>query len=148
METPIRDVLARKGSTVHTVGLDASVFEAITQMEEVRVGSLVVVDGDEVAGMLTERDYLRRVALQGRSSRTTAVREIMSAPVVCASLDESVQYALAVMTEKRCRHLPVVGERGGLAGLVSIGDLVKQIVREQKGEIRFLHDYISGKYPG
>ncbi len=148
METPIRDVIAKKGSTVHTIGRDATVFEAITLMEEVRVGSLVVTEGEgEVVGMLTERDYLRKVAIQGRASRTTAVHEIMASPVVCVDLDDSVSHALSVMTEKRCRHLPVVGP-DGLAGLVSIGDLVKQIVRVQKSEIRFLHDYIEGKYPG
>ncbi len=147
MDAPIREVLSRKGSAVHSVARDSTVFEAITVMEEVGVGSLVVIDGKAVVGMITERDYLRHVALKGRSSRTTAVHEIMSSPVACVSEDDSIQHGLSVMTEKRCRHLPVIGA-GGLAGLVSIGDLVKEIVSVQATEIRFLRDYIGGNYPG
>ena len=106
-------------------------FAAIQRMEELRVGCIVVIDDDKVCGIVTARDYLRQIAIKGRSSRTTNVGEIMSYPVVCAHIEDTVERCMAVMTEKRCRHLPIVGPTG-LAGLVSIGDLVKRIASAQK----------------
>ena len=147
MKTPVGEILGEKGPNVHTTHRDDTVFAAIERMEELRVGCLVVTDGDNVCGIITERDYLRQIALKGRSSRTTNVSEIMSYPVVCAHAEDTVEHCMAVMTQKRCRHLPVVGP-AGLVGLVSIGDLVKHIASAQETEIRWLHDYIQGTYPG
>ena len=147
MKTFLSEILKAKGPDVYTTHRNDTVFAAIKRMEELRVGCLVVTDGDEICGIVTERDYLRQIALKGRSSRTTNVGEIMSYPVVCVHVEDTVERSMAVMTEKRCRHLPVVGP-AGLAGLVSIGDLVKHVASAQETEIRFLHDYIQGKYPG
>ena len=147
MKTCVTEILKAKGPSVYTTDRNTTVFAAIERMEELRVGCLVVTEGDEVCGIVTERDYLRQIAIKGRSSRTTNVGEIMSYPVVCAHVEDTVEHCMAVMTEKRCRHLPVIGP-AGLAGLLSIGDLVKHVAAAQKAEIRWLHDYIQGKYPG
>ena len=147
MQTRVDEILKAKGLDVYTTHRNDTVFAAIQRMEELRVGCLVVIDDDKVCGIVTERDYLRQIAIKGRSSRTTNVGEIMSYPVVCAHIEDTVERCLAVMTEKRCRHLPIVGPLG-LAGLVSIGDLVKRIASARKAELRWLHDYIEGKYPG
>ncbi len=147
MKTLVSEILKAKGPNVYTTHPNDTVFSAIERMEELRVGCLVVTDGDEVCGIVTERDYLRKIIIKGRSSRTTNVSEIMSYPVVCVHVEDTVERCMAVMTERRCRHLPVVGP-DGVAGLVSIGDLVKHIASAQKTEIRFLNDYIQGKYPG
>jgi CBS domain-containing protein len=143
----IRAVLERKGSAVYTIRHDETVFQAITRMATWNVGALVVLDDDGVCGIVSERDYLRRVALEQRSSHSTRVGEIMSSPVVCVEPEHSVEHALAVMTRERCRHLPVVSDRA-LAGLVSIGDLVRQGVHDLEAEVRHLRDYIDGRYPG
>jgi len=143
----VRDILKRKGSQVHTVGRQETVFAAIEKMESCRVGALVVVEGSQVSGMVTERDYLRKVAIMGRSSRTTRVEEIMSSPVRSCRPDDSLQQCMQTMTDERFRHLPVM-EEGRLVGIVSIGDVVKQLVSEQTTEIRQLHRYIQGEYPG
>ena len=142
----VADILARKGSQVHTIQRDATVFEALQAMVERNVGSLVVLDGDAIAGIFTERDYVRRVAHEGRTPQRTWVREVMTECLVCLDPDRSVQDCMAIMTQQRVRHLPVlVG--GRLAGLVSIGDLVKHMSAEREVEVRYLTDYISGKYP-
>jgi CBS domain-containing protein len=138
----ISEVLRRKGSRVLTVDPHSTVFDAITQMVRHGVGALIVIQDDAVLGILTERDYLRKVAIEGRTSRTTLVHEIMSSPVLAISPNEDLDQCLAVMTEKRVRHLPVI-EQGELVGLVSIGDLVKYKVVEQQGEIDRLFDYIE-----
>ena len=143
----IRDLLSQKGHEVLTIDRGETVYRAIEIMENRHVGSLIVTDESGVCGMLTERDYLRKIALKGRSSKTTRVDEIMSSPVVCARSDDTVKQCMSVMTEKRCRHLPVV-DGGKLVGVVSIGDLVKKVAEDQKADIRLLSDYISGKYPG
>jgi CBS domain-containing protein len=141
----VRDILRTKGSQVHTIDRWATVYAAIDSMTQQNVGALVVVEGDHVCGIVTERDYLRKIALQGRSSRTTTVDEILSSPVVCVRPEDTVADCLATMTQERCRHLPVQGDEG-LAGVVSIGDCVKQLVREQRTEIRHLQDFIQGRY--
>lgn len=143
----IKDLLDHKGPEVLTIDRGETVYRAIEMMESRRVGSLIVTDESGVCGMVTERDYLRKVALKGRSSKTTRVDEIMSSPVVCARTADTVQQCMSVMTERRCRHLPVV-DGGKLVGVVSIGDLVKQLTEDQKADIRLLSDYITGKYPG
>ena len=143
MSTMVRGILASKGSHVYTVSPDEDVYAALELMAEHDVGSLVVLDGDEVVGVMSERDYARKVILLGRASRDTCVRDVMSTVVPTVSLDDTVTRCMARVTESRVRHLPVV-EDGKLVGLVSIGDLVKAIIDEQAFEIERLHGYISG----
>ncbi len=144
----VASILERKGTEVFTVGPQEKVIDAIRQMVDKNIGSLLVMDGDEILGILTERDYLSRVVLQGRTSRETPVTEIMTSAdkIVFVGPDASVEECMAVMTEKRVRHLPVI-EDGRLAGMVSIGDLVRQISRDRKAQVQYLTDYIVGKYP-
>ena len=119
MET-VRQILGRKGTTVHTISPEASVFDALRKMAETNVGALVVLENGEVAGLISERDYARKIILVGKSSRETATREIMSQPVVCVSSEQRVDSCMAPMTRERVRHLPVL-ENGQLAGILSIG---------------------------
>ncbi len=141
------ELLRRKGTEVHTIRRSDTVFEAIGVMAGNGIGSLVVVDGSAVCGIITERDYLRKVALKGRSSRTTTVGEIMTAPVQTASPADTIETCMQIMTDQRCRHLPIV-EDGRLVGIISIGDIVKQMLHEKEAEVGQLQDYIQGKYPG
>lgn len=143
----IAHVLAKKGAQVYTINQAETVFEAVKKMVELNTGCLLVTEGEEIRGIVTERDYLRGIALAGRTSRATQVREIMTSRIVVVQPDTSVEEAMAIMTDRRIRHLPVV-DNGKLAGLVSIGDLVKQISQDRKFEIQYLTDYITGKYPG
>ncbi|MBZ5640037.1 MAG: CBS domain-containing protein [Acidobacteriia bacterium] len=142
----IGDVLLEKGDTVHTIESAATVFDAVKRMVDVGVGALLVTDGGKICGMITERDYLRRIAVEGRTSRTTLVREIMSSPVVCIESSADVAECMALMTHKRIRHLPVV-DHERLVGLVSIGDLVRAVSKEHSFHVQVLTDYIAGKYP-
>lgn len=143
----IAHVLAKKGTQVYTINEAATVFEAVKQMVELNTGCLLVTEEEEIRGIVTERDYLRGIVLAGRTSRATLVREIMTSRIVVVQPDTSVEEGMAIMTDRRIRHLPVV-DKGKLAGLVSIGDLVKQISQDRKFEIQYLTDYITGKYPG
>lgn len=143
----IAHVLAKKGAQVYTINEAETVFEAVKKMVELNTGCLLVTEGQEIRGIVTERDYLRGIALAGRTSRATQVREIMTSRIVVVQPNTSVEEAMAIMTDRRIRHLPVV-DNGKLAGLVSIGDLVKQISQDRKFEIQYLTDYITGKYPG
>jgi CBS domain-containing protein len=143
----VADILRAKGSVIYSIRSDATVYDAVKSMVSHNVGSLLVVDGEDVKGILTERDYLREIVVKGRTSRETFVREIMSVEVVCIEAERAVDECMAIMTERRIRHLPVVNG-GRLVGLVSIGDLVKQRAAEREVEIRYLTDYITGKYPG
>ena len=118
------EILEEKGGDVLKIEVEASVFEAVQLMVEMNVGSLLVTEGGEITGIVTERDYLRRVTLEGRAERQTAVREIMSSPLIVASPETTVDECMALMTDRRIRHVPVV-EDGRVVGLVSIGDLVK-----------------------
>lgn len=139
----ISQLLDRKGHDVWSVGPGDSVYDAIRVMSEKSVGALMVVDGDKLVGVISERDYARRVVLEGRSSIETPVREIMSTRIVFAEPTQSVQEGLAMMSEKRVRHLPVMdGSR--LLGVVSIGDLVKAIITDQRITIEQLERYIKG----
>jgi CBS domain-containing protein len=142
--TEVSDILAEKGRGVLKIDADASVLEAVERMVQQNVGSLLVTEGDDVAGIVTERDYLRRVAVEGRSEQETSVREIMSSPLIVVTPHTSIDECMALMTNKRIRHLPVVDD-GELAGIVSIGDVVKFQSRNQDYEIQFLHDYIAGR---
>ena len=137
----LAEILEEKGGEVLEIDADASVLEAVQQMVEMNVGSLLVTEGGEVTGIVTERDYLRRVTLEGRTEEAP-VREIMSSPLVVATLETTVDECMAMMTDRRIRHIPVVDE-GNVVGVVSIGDLVKFRSKLQSFEIQFLNDYIT-----
>ncbi len=139
----IKQLLEQKGSEVLSIGPDESVLAAITKMAENNIGSLVVLEAGKLAGIVTERHYARNVFLKGRSSPKTTVGEIMSTRVVCARPEQSVEEGMAVMTDKAVRHLPVL-EKGQLIGIISIGDLVKSIISDQKFIIEQLELYITG----
>ena len=138
----IKQLLNSKGHDIWSIDPDSSVVDAIKLMAEKGIGALLVMSGDEVVGIVSERDYARKVILKGRSSRQTVVRDVMTTRVLYASLDETAEECLAVMTEKRIRHLPVVdGDR--VVGVVSIGDLVKAVISDQKFMIEQLTNYIG-----
>ncbi len=138
----VKQVLQRKGHDVWSVGPETSVYDAIEVMADKEVGALVVTEGDTLVGVFTERDYARKIALQGRSSRDTKIKEIMTSRVAYVRPQQSVAECMTLMTEKRIRHLPVMdGEK--LLGIISIGDLVKSIIEEQQHVIEQLEQYIS-----
>jgi CBS domain-containing protein len=139
----IRQILEDKGYEVLSVTPGASVYSAIELMAENGIGALMVMDGDKAVGLISERDYARKVILKGRSSKDTEVREIMTTHVVCARPEQTVEQCMALMTEKRVRHLPIMDD-GRLVGIVSIGDLVKAIIAEQRFIIEQLEHYICG----
>jgi CBS domain-containing protein len=139
-------LLDRKGRRVFSIAPEASVYSAIEQMAERGIGALVVLDHERLAGVFSERDYTRKVILAGRSSRETEVGEIMSTDLVTVTPTDGVNHCLRVMTEHRVRHLPVVAD-GFVVGVLSIGDLVKQVIAEQEDTIDHLHSYIAGAYP-
>ena len=140
--TSVKQLLQGKGHDVWSIGPEASVYDAISKMAQEEVGALVVLEGESLVGVVSERDYARKVVLQGRSSRDTMVKDIMTTRVAYARLDQSVEDCMAMMTEKRIRHLPVMdGDK--LLGVISIGDLVKFIIEEQKHVIEQLEQYIS-----
>lgn len=139
----VNQLLDSKGHDVLSIAPSASVLDAIKLMAEKGVGALIVMDGDAMTGIVTERDYARKVILKGRSSDETPVSDIMSTGVISTSLDQTVNSCMSVMTDKRIRHLPVV-EGNKVTGLVSIGDLVKAIIADQQEEIEQLEHYISG----
>ena len=139
----IESLLKVKGSDVWTIGPDATAYEAIQLLAEKNVGSLMVVDGDQVLGIFSERDYVRKIDIKGRSGKKTPVRDIMTKDVIQAQPGDTIDECMALMTEKHIRHLPVFAD-GQLAGVISIGDLVKAIITEQKRTIEQLGQYISG----
>jgi CBS domain-containing protein len=138
----LSEILDEKGHDVLQIEADASVFQAVERMVEANVGSLLVTNRCDVIGIVTERDYLRRVTLEGRAERDTSVREIISSPLVIATPETTVDECMAMMTEHRIRHIPVF-EDGDLVGMISIGDLVKFASRQQSYEIKYLTDYIT-----
>jgi CBS domain-containing protein len=138
----LSEILDEKGHDVLRIEADASVFEAVKLMVEANVASLLVTEGGEIAGIVTERDYLRRVALEGRTDKGTAVREIMSAPLIVATPQTTVDECMALMTDRRIRHVPVI-DGDEVVGIVSIGDVVKFKSKQQSFEIKFLHDYMG-----
>jgi CBS domain-containing protein len=143
--TTVATILKSKPlQSVHTIGPDVTVFEAMREMARENVGALVVVDGGQIVGIVSERDYARKVALMDRSSKVTPVRDIMSSPVMYVDPQQSSNECMALMTENRLRHLPVL-DGGQLVGLVSIGDLVKDIISEQQFVIEQLERYITGQ---
>lgn len=143
----IAEILNGKGHEVFTVSPDSTVYDAIGQLAQRNIGALLVMEGGDLIGVFSERDYTRKVALQGRHSRETLVREIITGRLVTVRPSATVPECLRLMTENRIRHLPVVdGEK--VVGVVSIGDLVNWIMRAQRATIEQLHSYISGGYPG
>ena len=142
----VDSVLKRKGSEVWFVTPDQTVYEAIERMADKAVGALLVISDGKLVGIISERDYARKVILKGRSSRTTLVKEIMTSPVIFVTLDQAVDECMQLMTRNRIRHLPIV-ENEKVLGVVSIGDLVKWVVSEQEETIEHLQNYISSKYP-
>ena len=136
------EILEEKGGEVLKVDAEASVFEAVQLMVEKNVGSLLVTEGGDITGIVTERDYLRRVTLEGRTDLETPVREITSSPLIVASPETTVDECMALMTDRRIRHVPVV-EEGSVIGVVSIGDLVKFKSKLQTFEIQYLTNYIT-----
>ena len=139
----VRDILEVKGRMVWSVHLGSTVFDALSLMAEKEIGALVVLDEARVAGIISERDYARKVILHGRASPTTRVEEIMTSHVAYTHLDQSIEECMAIMTDKRIRHLPVLQD-GKLIGIISIGDLVKAIIADQKFMIEQLERYITG----
>jgi CBS domain-containing protein len=142
----LAELLGHKGGAVFSVAPDATVLEAIHEMADRSVGALLVMRGEALLGIISERDYTRKVILAGRSSRDTRVEEIMTAQLVTAAATQTVEEAMKLMTESRVRHLPVMAG-GRVAGVVSIGDLVKWIISAQEDTIAQLSSYIHGSYP-
>ncbi len=140
---PISSLLHHKGSTVWTIAPDATVFEAIKLMGAQNIGSLLVLSGDMLVGIFTERDYTRKIALQGKTSKETQVWEVMPKEIIFVRPDDSVESCMKLMTEHRVRHLPVV-ESGKVLGIISIGDLVNWIISAQDATIAQMEQYIAG----
>ena len=140
-------VLRRKNRKVIAIAPDASVYDAISLMAENSIGALLVVSNGILVGILSERDYARKVVLQSRSSKDTPVCDIMATPVITVTPAHTVEECMRLMTDRRIRHLPVV-EGDTIAGIVSIGDLVRSVITIQGETIQFLQEYIGGRYPG
>jgi CBS domain-containing protein len=140
----VQSLLQVKGNAVWTIAPNASVFEALKLMADKNVGALLVLEGGELAGVISERDYARKVVLRGRSSVDTPVRDIMTADVISVRPDQTVEECMALMTDRRIRHLPVVAD-GRLIGVISIGDVVKSIITDQGFMIEQLTSYIVGR---
>lgn len=143
----IGEILKNKGTQIWSVAPDTTVFDAITLMAEKNVGALLVLSGTRLIGIVSERDYTRKVALKGRASKQTLVQEIVSTPVIAATPSHSITDCMKLMTENRVRHLPVL-EGDLVVGVVSIGDLVNWTISAQSAAIHQLENFISGGYPG
>ena len=142
----IEKILRRKSGEIWSIAPDATVYDAIALMAEKNVGALLVMENEKVVGIVSERDYSRKVMLRGKTSRTSTVGEIMTTELTIAHPRETVEECLRFMTEKRIRHLPVMAD-GSLRGVISIGDLVKEVISAQSATLDQLRDYISGGYP-
>lgn len=140
----VSQLLQSKGSDVWSITPEVTVYEALEKMAEKNIGALLVTEKEQVVGIFSERDYARKVALRGRSSRETLVSDVMTSRVIAVTPSQTVDKCMALMTEKRIRHLPVLDD-GRLAGIISIGDVVKAIISDQEILINHLEDYITGK---
>jgi|SRR5689334_11596275 len=145
-DEPVRSLLRTKGRNIWSIGPDETVYRAIEIMSEKQIGCLVVLTGGQLSGIVSERDYARKVILMGRSSQQTRVREIMTSPVLFATPEKTVAESMRLMTNRRVRHLPVL-EGDNVIGMLSIGDLVNWVITSQQQTIRHLHNYIAGNYP-
>ena len=145
-DEPVRSLLRPKGRVIWSIGPDDTVFRAIELMSEKQIGCLVVLTGGQLAGIVSERDYARKVILKGRSSQDTRVREIMTSPALFVTPEKTVADAMRIMTGRRVRHLPVL-EGDAVVGMLSIGDLVNWVMNSQQQTIKHLHNYIAGNYP-
>jgi CBS domain-containing protein len=143
----ISEILHHKGSNVWTVTPDQTVYDAIRLMAEKNIGAVPVVDDNNVIGILSERDYTRKIVLHGKSSRTTTVRDIMTAPTTTVSPTATIDECMQLVTDRRCRHLPVVKD-DQIVGMISIGDLVNWTISAQNAALEQLENYISGGYAG
>lgn len=139
----IKQLLGEKGSDIWSIGPQETVFQAIKEMAEKEIGALVVLENGKLVGIISERDYARKVILKNKASHDTTVVEIMTTPVVCGRVDQTVDECMALITDKRVRHLPII-EQDRVIGVISIGDLVKSIIAEQQFVIEQLEHYISG----
>jgi len=142
MKTTIRQMLDRKGREVFWVAPDTTVYDALKLMAEKNIGALLIKEGDTLTGIFSERDYARKVILHGKSSKDMPVRDIMTTRVVCGRPEQTAEECMALLTQKRIRHLPVLDENG-LAGLVSIGDVVRAVISQHEFTIEQLESYIS-----
>jgi CBS domain-containing protein len=137
----VRELLAKKGGEVWSVSPDATVYQALQLMADRNIGAVLVMDGRDLLGILSERDYARQVILKGKASRDTPVREIMTTRVVCVAPERTIEDCMALMTDKRIRHLPVLAD--GVVGVLSIGDVVKAVISEKQFLIEQLESYIT-----
>ena len=144
MDNTLQRLLNKKGQEIYSIQANQTVYEAIAEMDQRNVGALIVKGGEKIVGIITERDYTRKVILKGRSSKETPVEAIMSRNLVSVTPEHQIQQAMELMTEKRCRHLPVFKDEQ-LVGMLSIGDLVKAIIADQELQIQILKDYVSGR---
>lgn len=143
----VKDIINQKGNDIYSVTSDETVFNAIKRMSELKIGALLVIDGGNLSGIISERDYRDKVILMGKQSKTTLVREIMTGKVYKVELRDDLNTCMRIMTNQKIRHLPVI-EKEKVVGVISIGDVVKSVIDEQKFEIDSLKDYIAGSYPG
>ena len=140
----VAEILQEKTGDVIRIDGGATVFDAVKAMVEANVGALLITDGERITGIFTERDYLRRIAVEGRRSRETSVSDVMSSPVLVVTRETTVEEAMALMTDKRIRHAPVV-DGSALVGMISIGDLVKFTSKQQSYQLQYLTEYISAR---
>jgi CBS domain-containing protein len=145
METKVSDILEEKNQEIFSVTPDTKVFDTIKLMVEKNIGAILVMDGERLEGIFTERDYMKKIILKGYSSKDTSVKDVMTERVAYISPDASLEEGLAVMSEKKCRHLPVF-ESKKLLGVISIGDLAKRIIKDQQVTIHNLNEYIAGNW--
>jgi CBS domain-containing protein len=141
----VQDVLLTKGSTVYSTDPQASVLEAVQKMNQHKLGALVVMDGEQVVGIFTERDVLMRVVGEGRNPRSTSVGMVMTNEVICVPPETDIEEVSAIMQQQRIRHLPVCGDNGQLYGMISIGDVNAYYASHQEARLSFLNDYIFGR---
>ena len=146
MNMPVSALLKQKGDWVITIDPDSTVYTTIARMVDQNVGAIIVAERGEVVGIFTERDYLRRIVLQGRTSRETAVRDVMTDDLLTVAPETTVEECMALMTQHKIRHLPVLRD-GRLAGLISIGDCVRAISEHARGHVEDLQRFVSGEYP-
>jgi CBS domain-containing protein len=142
----VKDILQNKGSAIYSTTPEEMVYDAIKKMSELAIGALVVLDNEKLVGILSERDYRDKVILQGKQSKTTPVKDIMSRQVFCVNSTDDIQLCMKLMTVKKIRHLPVL-DNEELLGVISIGDVVKSVIDKQRVEIDELRSYIGGSYP-